>query len=90
MDIKIYVDTDDDIRIIRRINRDINKRKRTLSSVIDQYYNTVRPMHIKFVEPTKEYADIIFPKGSNNKIAIDLLRTKIESFMQSIKKYENS
>ena len=90
MDLKIYVDTDDDIRIIRRINRDINKRKRTLSSVIDQYYNTVRPMHIKFVEPTKEYADIIFPKGSNNKIAIDLLLTKIESFMQSKQKYANS
>ena len=90
MDLKIYVDTDDDIRIIRRINRDINKRKRTLSSVIDQYYNTVRPMHIKFVEPTKEYADIILPKGSNNKIAIDLLRTKIESFMQNKQKYANS
>ena len=59
MDLKIYVNTDDDIRIIRRINRDMNERHRTLSSITEQYYATVRPMHIKFVEPTKKYADII-------------------------------
>ena len=77
MDIKIYIDTEDDIRIIRRIKRDINKRDRTFASVIDQYYKTVRPMHIQFVEPTKRYADIIVPEGGQNKVAIDILRTKI-------------
>ena len=77
MDIKIYVETADDIRIIRRIKRDINKRNRTFDSVIKQYYKTVRPMHIQFVEPTKKYADIIVPEGGRNKVAIDILRTKI-------------
>ena len=77
MDIKIYVETADDIRIIRRIKRDINKRKRTFSSIIEQYYKTVRPMHIQFVEPTKKYADIIIPEGGQNKVAVDILRTKI-------------
>ena len=77
MDIKIYVETADDIRIIRRIKRDIEKRERTFTSVIEQYYNTVRPMHIQFVEPTKKYADIIIPEGGRNKVAVDILRTKI-------------
>ena len=77
MDIKIYVETADDIRIIRRIKRDIEKRERTFTSVIKQYYNTVRPMHIQFVEPTKKYADIIIPEGGQNKVAVDILRTKI-------------
>ena len=77
MDIKIYVETADDIRIIRRIKRDMEKRKRTFTSVIEQYYNTVRPMHIQFVEPTKKYADIIIPEGGQNKVAVDILRTKI-------------
>ena len=77
MDIKIYIDTTDDIRVIRRIKRDINKRQRTFSSVIEQYYKTVRPMHIQFVEPTKKYADIIIPGGGQNKVAVDILRTKI-------------
>ena len=77
MDIKIYVETADDIRIIRRIKRDINKRNRTFDSVIKQYYKTVRPMHIQFVEPTKIYADIIVPEGGQNKVAVDILRTKI-------------
>ena len=77
MDIKLYVDTPDDIRIIRRIKRDINKRGRTFESVIEQYYKTVRPMHIQFVEPTKKYADIIVPEGGQNKVAVDILRTKI-------------
>ena len=86
MDIKIYVETDDDIRIIRRIRRDINKRKRTLSSVIDQYYTTVRPMHIQFVEPTKKYADIIIPEGGHNKVGIDILRTKIMSLILNYNK----
>ena len=77
MDIKIYVETADDIRIIRRIKRDLEKRGRTFTSVIEQYYNTVRPMHIQFVEPTKKYADIIIPEGGQNKVAVDILRTKI-------------
>ena len=77
IDIKIYVETADDIRIIRRITRDIEKRDRTFSSVIEQYYQTVRPMHIQFVEPTKKYADIIIPEGGRNKVAVDILRTKI-------------
>ena len=77
MDIKIFVETADDIRIIRRIKRDINKRERTFASVIEQYYKTVRPMHIQFVEPTKRYADIIVPEGGHNKVAVDILRTKL-------------
>ena len=77
IDIKIYVETADDIRIIRRITRDIEKRDRTFSSVIEQYYQTVRPMHIQFVEPTKKYADIIIPEGGKNRVAVDILRTKI-------------
>ena len=81
MDIKIFVDTADDIRIIRRIKRDTSKRGRSLESVIQQYYNTVRPMHIQFVEPTKRFADIIVPEGGHNKVAIDLLKTKIQSVL---------
>ena len=77
MNIKIYVETADDIRIIRRIKRDIEKRERTFTSVIEQYYDTVLPMHIQFVEPTKKYADIIIPEGGQNKVAVDILRTKI-------------
>jgi uridine kinase len=83
MDIKIYVDTPNDIRIIRRIKRDIEERKRTLSSIIKQYYDTVRPMHLQFVEPTKDYADIIIPKGSENKIAIDILNSKIKDIINN-------
>ena len=81
MDIKIYVETADDIRVIRRIKRDINKRERTFPSVIEQYYKTVRPMHIQFVEPTKKYADIIVPEGGQNKVAVDILRTKIMTLL---------
>ena len=81
MDIKIYVETADDKRIIRRIKRDINKRNRKFNSVIEQYYKTVRPMHIQFVEPTKKYADIIIPEGGQNIVAVDILRTKIMSLI---------
>ena len=81
MDIKIYVETADDIRVIRRIKRDINKRERTFPSAIEQYYKTVRPMHIQFVEPTKKYADIIVPEGGQNKVAVDILRTKIMTLL---------
>lgn len=86
MDIKIFVDTADDIRIIRRIQRDLTKRGRTLESIIQQYYNTVRPMHIQFVEPTKRYADIIIPEGGHNKVAIDILKTKIGSILEQRKR----
>ena len=81
MDIKLYVDTPDDIRIIRRIKRDINKRGRTFESVIEQYYSTVRPMHQQFVEPSKKFANIIIPEGAHNKVAIDIIRTKIVSIL---------
>lgn len=78
MDIKLFVDTDADIRIIRRLLRDIKERGRTLESVIDQYVDNVRPMHLQFVEPTKRYADMIIPEGGENHVAIDLISTKIE------------
>ncbi|AMV70079.1 Uridine kinase [Pediococcus damnosus] len=81
MDIKVYVDTDDDIRIIRRIERDIKDRGRTLDSVITQYLATVKPMFHQFVEPTKRYADIIVPEGGENTVAIDLLTTKIKDIL---------
>ena len=81
MDIKIYVDTDDDIRIIRRIKRDMNERGRTLESVIDQYLTVVKPMYHQFIEPTKRYADIIVPEGGENHVAIDLIATKVASFL---------
>ena len=77
MNIKIYIDTPNDLRIIRRIKRDIDERNRTFESIIKQYYENVRPMHIKFVKPTKQYADIIIPMVSKNKIAIDILSSKI-------------
>lgn len=82
MDIKIFVDTDPDVRIIRRLVRDIRQRGRTMESVIDQYLNIVRPMHMQFIEPTKRYADIIIPEGGKNKVAIDLLVTKIKTILQ--------
>ena len=81
MDIKVYVDTDDDIRIIRRIKRDIEERGRTLNSVIEQYLTVVKPMHHQFVEPSKKYADIIIPEGGTNQVAIDLMTTKIRSIL---------
>lgn len=81
MDIKVYVDTDDDIRIIRRIKRDIEERGRTLNSVIEQYLTVVKPMHHQFVEPSKKYADLIIPEGGTNQVAIDLMTTKIRSIL---------
>jgi uridine kinase len=81
MNIKIYVETPADIRFIRRLSRDIKERGRTTQSVIDQYLSTVRPMHDQFVEPSKYYADIIIPEGGENKVAIDLIRTKINSII---------
>lgn len=77
MDIKVFVDTPDDIRFIRRLRRDIDERGRTLESVIEQYVGTVRPMHIQFVEPSKRYADVIIPEGGHNLVSIDLISGKI-------------
>lgn len=81
-DIKIYVDTEDDLRFIRRLQRDISKRGRTLESVISQYLSTVRPMHLQFVEPSKKYADMIIPEGGQNNVAIDIILTKISSICE--------
>lgn len=81
MDIKIYVDTDDDLRIIRRIVRDINERGRSLDSVIAQYLDVVKPMHHQFIEPTKRLADIIIPEGASNEVGIDLICTKIATIL---------
>jgi uridine kinase len=77
MDIKVFVDTDDDTRFIRRLQRDLNERGRTVQSVIDQYLGTVKPMHLDFVEPSKRYADIIIPQGGHNAVAVDMLLTLI-------------
>ncbi|MCH2447330.1 MAG: uridine kinase, partial [Candidatus Marinimicrobia bacterium] len=82
MDIKIYVETDADVRFIRRLQRDIKERSRTMEDVIEQYMNTVRPMHEEFVEITKKYADIILPKGGDNSVAVDLIQTKIQTLLK--------
>lgn len=80
-DIKIFVDTDSDVRVIRRILRDIKERGRDLDSVIEQYMSTVRPAHLQFIEPSKKYADIIIPEGGYNKVAIDIIVTKINAIL---------
>ncbi|MEP6593153.1 MAG: uridine kinase [Acidobacteriota bacterium] len=79
MDIKVFVDADDDTRFIRRLQRDLADRGRTVASVIDQYLGTVKPMHLEFVEPSKRYADIIIPLGGHNAVGIDMLLTLIRS-----------
>lgn len=81
MDIKVYVDTDDDIRLARRIQRDVIERGRSVNSVIEQYTTVVKPMFHQFIEPTKRYADIIVPEGGYNQVAIDLLATKIHTIL---------
>ena len=82
LDIKLFVDTDADIRFIRRLLRDVNERGRTIESVINQYVGTVRKMHNEFLEPSKRYADLIIPEGKENVVAIDLLATKIASILK--------
>ncbi|HEY8804149.1 MAG TPA: uridine kinase [Clostridium sp.] len=82
LDIKIYVDTDADVRFIRRLTRDIKERGRTTDSVIKQYLNVVKPMHEQFIEPTKRYADIIIPEGGHNKVAIDIITANISQILQ--------
>ncbi len=81
-DVKIYVDTDADIRFIRRLQRDIVERGRTTESVINQYLSTVRPMHLEFVEPSKRYADVIIPEGGLNTVAMDMVTARLESLLQ--------
>ena len=83
MDIKIYVDTDADVRLIRRILRDVKERGRDLDSVIIQYQNTVKPMHEQFVEPSKRYADIIIPEGGQNEVALSMIINKIRSILNN-------
>ena len=82
MDIKIFVDTDPDIRFIRRLLRDIRERGRTMESVIEQYLSTVRPMHLEFVEPSKRYADIIIPEGGFNTVALDMVIARLQSMLE--------
>jgi uridine kinase len=83
MDVKIYVDTDSDIRFIRRLQRDIAERGRTTESVIRQYLATVRPMHQEFVEPSKRYADVIIPEGGFNEVAMEMIAARIRALMES-------
>jgi uridine kinase len=82
-DMKIYVDTDADLRFIRRLERDIAERGRTAQSVIDQYLTTVRPMHLDFVEPAKRYADVIIPEGGQNAVAIEMVAARIQALLHS-------
>jgi uridine kinase len=81
MDVKIYVDTDADIRFIRRLERDIAERDRTMASVIRQYLSTVRPMHQEFVEPSKRYADVIIPEGGFNEVAMEMIAARIKALL---------
>ena len=82
MDIKIYVDTDADVRILRRIVRDVRDRGRSLESVVNQYLNTVKPMHERYVEPSKRNADIIVPEGGHNKVALELLMERVRAHLE--------
>jgi len=81
MDIMVFVDTDADLRILRRIDRDLRERGRDLDSVVEQYLESVRPMHLEFVEPSKRYAHVIIPEGGHNRVAVDMLVTKIRSIV---------
>jgi len=80
--VKIFVDTDADLRLIRRLQRDITERSRTPESVIKQYMKTVRPMHLEFVEPSKRYADVIIPEGGFNVPALDMVTARIETLLK--------
>lgn len=83
-DVKIYVDADPDIRFIRRLVRDIKDRGRSLDSVVDQYLNTVRPMHMEFVEPSKRHADVIIPEGGHNVVALEMVVSRVQALLQPI------
>jgi uridine kinase len=90
MDVKLYVDTDADLRLIRRLQRDTGERGRTLESVIRQYVETVRPMHLEFVEPSKRYADIIIPSGGFNATAIEMIVARIQNLLASSRDEQES
>ncbi len=83
MDIKVYVDTDADVRFIRRLKRDMEERERSLESVVDQYMQTVRPMHLKFVEPSKRHADIIIPGGGQNPVAMEMVVSRLRDLLSN-------
>ncbi|MBR9918387.1 uridine kinase [bacterium] len=84
MDVKIFVDTDDDIRLLRRLKRDINERGRSVESVMEQYQKFVRPMHLEFVQPSKRYADVIIPRGGKNKVALDMVLALINEKLSNL------
>ncbi len=84
MDIRIFVDTDADVRLCRRIKRDVNKRGRTLESVLTQYQDTVKPMHEKYVEPSKKYANVIVPEGGKNVVALDMIMYRIQRHLEEV------
>jgi uridine kinase len=81
MDIKLFVDADPDVRFIRRLNRDVRERGRSLESIVEQYLSTVRPMHLQFIEPCKRYADIIIPEGGHNRVALDTVIARVRSML---------
>ena len=82
MDIKLFIDADDDVRLIRRLRRDLIERGRSVDSMLRQYEESVRPMHMQFVEPSKRYADLIIPEGGHNAVAIDVVKTKIRELLR--------
>ena len=90
MDIRIFVDTDADVRLCRRIKRDVNKRGRTLESVLLQYQQTVKPMHEKYVEPSKKYADLVVPEGGKNLVALDMIMGRIQRHVDEVKETGNA
>ncbi|MEW6209543.1 MAG: uridine kinase [Acidobacteriota bacterium] len=90
MDMKIFVDTDADLRFIRRLDRDVHERSRTVESIIKQYLTTVRPMHLQFVEPSKRYADVIIPEGGYNDVGIDLITEKIRTILARSERTESA
>lgn len=89
-DVKLFVDTDPDLRLIRRIQRDINERGRSIESILHQYQATVRPMHLEFVEPSKRYADVIIPEGGFNQVALEMVIARIESLLRGLHNQEPS
>jgi uridine kinase len=82
MDVKLYVDAPDDVRLMRRIERDLHERGRSIDSILDQYRRTVRPMHLEFVEPSKRHADVIIPRGGRNTVAIDMVLARVQSLLE--------
>jgi uridine kinase len=87
-DVKLYVDTDADVRLIRRLRRDIEERGRTVESVCEQYLNTVRPMHLEFVEPSKRYADVIIPEGGFNEVAVEMVAARVRGLLEQARSQE--